>query len=296
MRRHKFFLCLAVFFLFLHWSAQAKLLVITHSYNRPDFIEIQDKTFKKFLKDEYEFVVFNDGPTDEAALLIEQMCNKLHIRSVRIPQNIHSRPYLYREKNESYQFSAVRCANVVQYSLDVLGFDHEENVMIIDSDMFLVKEFSPKEYMKEFDIAGVWQKREGKHGPIEYIWNGLLFFNMKTIPDRKTLNFNCGTIDGTFVDVGGYIHYYLKTYPNTKIRYIDVRNTDDLTGSEEEVKADPKIHRFLANKRKYNVEFLADFSFFHYRSGGNWDRRSAEYHHAKTKLFHEFIAEILKDA
>ena len=39
----------------------SKVLIITHAYNRPEFIPLQDITFKKFLKDDYEFVVFNDA-------------------------------------------------------------------------------------------------------------------------------------------------------------------------------------------------------------------------------------------
>ena len=54
--------------------AHAKVLVITHSYNRPDFIEIQHKTLKKSLKDEYEFVVFNDAKYANTRVAIEKTC------------------------------------------------------------------------------------------------------------------------------------------------------------------------------------------------------------------------------
>ena len=33
--------------------SEEKILIFTYRYNRPDFIEIQHKTFKKFLKDDY---------------------------------------------------------------------------------------------------------------------------------------------------------------------------------------------------------------------------------------------------
>ena len=39
-----------------------QILICTFAYNRPDFIEIQYLTFKKFLMDDFKLVVFNDFP------------------------------------------------------------------------------------------------------------------------------------------------------------------------------------------------------------------------------------------
>ena len=52
-----FFFCFVVTY---QTTTKQKILIITHNYNRPDFIEIQSATFKKFLQDDYEYVVFND--------------------------------------------------------------------------------------------------------------------------------------------------------------------------------------------------------------------------------------------
>jgi hypothetical protein len=70
------------------------VLIMTYSYNRPDFIEIQNKIFKKFLKDDYTFVVFNDASQEEMANQITETCNKLNLPCIRIPQSIHEAPYL----------------------------------------------------------------------------------------------------------------------------------------------------------------------------------------------------------
>lgn len=55
-----YYLFSLVFLLQAAISAE-KVLIITTVYNRPDFIELQAKTFEKFLKDDYRFVVFNDA-------------------------------------------------------------------------------------------------------------------------------------------------------------------------------------------------------------------------------------------
>ena len=90
-------------------SIQSKVLIITHSYNRPDFIELQQKTFAKFLKDEYEFVVFNDAESNpDMFKKIEDTCKRCGIRCIKIPQAIHDKPYLHRWPGESNNHSCVR--------------------------------------------------------------------------------------------------------------------------------------------------------------------------------------------
>lgn len=113
----KYWRGLKTLFSFFPIFAHANVLVITHSYNRPDFIEIQHRTFQKFLRDDFQFVVFNDAASEEMKSKIEDVCARLGIRCICIPQEIHAAPYLAREPNDDYQNPAVRCANVVQYCL-----------------------------------------------------------------------------------------------------------------------------------------------------------------------------------
>ena len=139
------------FILFIPLYTHSYVLIITHNYNRPDFIELQDKAFKKFLKDDYRYVVFNDATSEEMRKKIEETCKKLNIECIQIPQEIHSRPYLPREPNERINAS-IRHANVVMYSLDFMGFDHDGIVFIVDSDILLIRPFSIEKYMKDKDI------------------------------------------------------------------------------------------------------------------------------------------------
>lgn len=285
----KFFIFL--FFALLNYNGlilSQNILIITHSFNRPDFIEIQEKTFKKFLKEDYTFVVFNDAPQEDVSQHIIETCNKLNLPCIRIPQSIHDIPYLERLPGEDYHHPAVRCANVVQFSLDTLGFDHDGIVIIIDSDMFLVKEFCVQEFLDGFDIAGVPQSREH----IKYIWNGLVFFNMQTLPDKKTINFNCGKVDGIGVDVGGQTYRYFKNHPEVMVQLIDNQHYPAHFMLSETT--DENI-KFLFSHDCNNFEFLLKNAFFHYRGGGNWDNQSNEYHEKKTAVLNAFIDKCLKN-
>ncbi len=265
--------------------ANAKLLVITHSYQRPDFIELQYETFRKFLKDDYEFVVFNDAERNKQMhVAIESTCKRLGLRSISIPQEIHSRPYLKREPGEPYDHACVRCANVVQYSLDTLGFDHDGLVMIIDSDMFLVQDLNVAEFMQGYDISGFPQAR----GQIEYIWNAIVFLNMNTLPAKRELNFNCGRVEGEPCDAGGYTYYYFKNHPEARFKDVpsQVFVGNHIGINRED--AHPFL-KFMLEENVTNCEFFMNYTIFHYRGGGNWDNRSTAYHEQKTAVLHKLL-------
>lgn len=287
-----------------------KVLIFTYSYNRPDFIEIQYKTFKKFLKDDYEFVVFNDAADPELRKKINAMCNRLNIKCILIPQEIHRQPYLPRLRREDWNHPSVRNSNVVQYSLDHLGFQHPGIVALFDSDLFLIKEFSIKEYLSGYDVAGLSQTKEKGGDKVEYLWIGLAFLNMATMPNHHTINFNCGEIKKIPVDAGGYTAKYLTNNPQVKWRKMNifyppllfcdsckssvslvcVHNRDalkDFGFTDKEI-------TFL-HAGPTNCEFLIDTIFFHYRAGSNWDYRSQEYHNQKTAILNAFMDDLLQN-
>jgi hypothetical protein len=289
LRKSILILFSAIFSFSLSEKLEAKVLVITHGFNRPDFIEMQSKTLNKFLKDEYEFVVFNDANNEEMESQIRNECKRLGIRHLRIPQFIHDLPYLYRLPIENYQHNACRIANAVQYSLNTVGFDHEGYVLIMDSDLFLIREFCVGEYMRDITLAGIEQTRDNG---ISYLWNGFVLFDMNSLPDRKTINFNCGIIEDQPCDVGGYTYYYLKEHPDLNVKFIDtVYLSADHEISDREKKDESLC--YLLKKNPNNVEFFLDYTFFHYRGGTNWDRKSDEYHQLKSSILSDFIDKIV---
>lgn len=271
---------------------QAKVLIYTYSYNRPDFIEIQHKTFKKFIKDEYEFVVFNDAPDETMARNIVAMCNQYQIPCIRIPQVIHQRPYLFRLPGENYQAPAVRNCNVVQYSLNEYGFNHDDILVLIDSDLFVVREFSFRDYLKDCDIAGLPQG-------IGYLWIGLVLLNMQTLPNITTLNFNCGRINNVPVDAGGYSYHYIHDNPSVRVRYFSQFYPQNFPATEltdgllAQYSFDAKAVDFI-QAHPSNVEFLLNNCFLHYRSGTNWDCKSSDYHARKMALVNNYINALLQ--
>jgi len=301
---------LGVVLVFAFCSIQAKVLIMTYHYNRPDFIEWQHKTFQKFLKDDYEFVVFNDAKVPRLEREIVQVCEKYNIKCVRIDPEIHNRPYLQRWPGERYHDPAVRNANAVQYSLDLLGFDHQGLVVTMDSDMFLIRPFSFEKYMENTDLAGLAQSRKRGQKKVDYLWIGLALLNMETLPEKKTINFNCGKADGIPVDAGGSTYYYLRDHPEINVknfksstnyhmlcdsckrskRYKCVHNTKKL----EQLGFNKKEIAFL-QEGPSGAEFLLNNVMLHYGSGTNWNNQSADFHRKKTIIYKRFIDNILSD-
>lgn len=270
---------------------ESKLLIITHAYNRPDFITLQDLTFKSLLKDEYEFVVFNDARNPLFRQQIFDVCTSLNLRCIGIPQEIHDRPYLKRLPGEDFNHSCCRCANVVQYSLNELGFFHDDIVAIVDSDLFLIKEFSIRDYMKGYALAGLDQQRDYVH----YLWNGIVFFDMPNLPNKKSINFNSGEVNRIRVDVGGHTYHYILNHPEVKIRYINEYYPHKLKKKSIEKLADfgitDKTMKFVTAGFDRSA-LLLDSTFFHYQSA-TWDNKGADYHTKKTAMLNECIKEAI---
>ena len=276
--------------------AKEKILIISHHYAQPFFIDLQVKTFKKFLDDDYEFVVFNDAKTKPLENEIKHLCRKNNIRCIRINPEIHQRPYLFREPHEDYNHPCVRCANVVQYSLDVLGFDFPGLVVIIDSDMFPIQPISFSEVMRDYDLAGVSQSRDND---VLYMWNGLVMLNMLTLPDRRSMNFNCGKINNSPVDAGGYTHYYISKYiDQIRMKWMSCEyfaNTikDYQNGRLSEKKK--HLISLIDLDPPENMETLLDGRMLHYRGGGLWDPKPQEYYTKKNDCLRRYIEQIVNE-
>lgn len=84
-----FLLAIGCYSLVSHY-ATGKVLIMTYVHSRPDFIETHAQTFKAFLQDEYEYVVFNDAPNDDMCRQMEHTCRKLGVRCIRVPQHLHN--------------------------------------------------------------------------------------------------------------------------------------------------------------------------------------------------------------
>jgi hypothetical protein len=147
--------------------------------------------------------------------------------------------------------------------------------------MFLIRDFSISSYIDGHDIAGCKQLREH----VRYLWNGILFMNMATIPDSDQMNFMCGTVEGVNVDVGGYLYYWLKEHPGLRIR--NIQHTSHIFSGNNNLECLP-----TEILKEYNEDFrfeIYEKAFLHYGRGSNWDKMGRNHHREKTRLLRKLV-------
>jgi len=279
----------------------AKVLIITHAYNHPDFIEMQCRTFQKFLIDDYEYIVFNDAPSGPMHDAIMDMCNKWDVTCIPIPQVFHDHP----QEEPFWQTSpdsegTKRHVDGIQFSLDLLGYDHEGIVAFFDSDLFLIKPFSISEAMEYYDIVSIFREPlESEGSEVKHLWPGLTFLAMNKLPNKRTLDFKCGKINDQLVDTGGYTYYYLKNN-HLKVKFIGKfpygKEYENYTNSHPQEKVvkfkelgfgDKEIN-WLMKYPWLDVEFYTENCFLHYARGRFFNE-------LKTMAVVEFLEDILND-
>jgi hypothetical protein len=273
--------------------------VITSVVNNPIFIEIQYHTLKKYFKGEYEFIVFNDakdfpdftnGNDITIKTQIQDICSKLNIKCINIPNNTHRQNL----------FADSRCADAMNYILQYQK-NNPEKYLLLDSDMFLVDYFDINKY-SDYDSAIVLQSRNNYK--INYFWNGIYYFDMTRIKNIELLNWSLCR----YCDVGGMMQKWLKLQlgntpmPNTD----EIRSTNkifhtndiyfikhlcscswDINDLPNNLQDNIKLIEFFNNDiRNTNGKFFCeiyDDVFLHYRAGGNWMNEGLELHKKLSK-------------
>ena len=301
-------------FILCSFTLKSKIRIMTFCYNRADLIELQYKCFCRFLKDDWELIVFNDASVKEDKLKIKDMCNKLNIFHIRFPQKFHKTSallskidewklnpetkqidLLYRLKDK---YAAVRHSNVIQYALDNFGYHHNDIIGLIDGDMFLVREVSIKDELSGYDILGY--VKEDFLANLKYINPAFVFFNPNQLKNVRSLRFAIYNIDNWVLDTGAESLTYTRKHP-LKIKPVNKDypplhlNNDQLKAmnfSEQEI-------NFIRNS-KYSFEYFYNFNFLHYKSatiGINTGVAEVEntqvYHKEKTDYILNYINSIV---
>lgn len=281
-------------------ALESKVLIISHSFNRPDFIELHAKTFKKFLQDDYEHVVFNDASNSSMKKEIKNTCKRLGIKCFRVPQELHAVP--------GRNSPGHRHMDGIQYALNKIGYDFNGIVALIDSDMFLLEPFSIEKYLDGYAVAGELQERKDHRIVVQYLSPAIAFMDMRLLPNKRTLSFEGGYIEGLPCDVGGHTYFYLKNNPSAKPKLVNAFHVGamkilapcSLCSNMSCSLCVQRLQALHCNKCVIDfiqacpddIEFFLDSKFLHYRSGSNWNNKPAEYHQAKTRALNKLIMDL----
>lgn len=234
-----------------------KTKVLSAHCVRVDFIEYQYRSLSKFFLDEHEFIIINDGKTPELRSEINEECDRLGIKCYETPHDL------------LHSSAPVACASVLQWAWDdvVMKEYADCRVALLDSDMFMIRDFSMKEFLGDAVMAGIPQRR----GRIAYFWNGIMFFDVPNMPNPDRLMLYCGIVRGQNVDVGGMTYYYLMENPQIGIRAIP--HTSHVHSDNQNLYVLPPEVSTRYDE-DYRIEICAE-CFLHYGSGTNWKAAEA---------------------
>lgn len=163
-------------------------------FNKPEFIELQKKSFDKWIKFKYEFIVINNAIDKNLFSKIEHISEKLGLRTINCNNNIIG-------------MSSLSHQNSFKYILN--DINEGDLVMIVDHDLFLMNELKDS-YFNEYDMVILPQIRS-----VEYPWPGLIIFNK--IFNKEQMSFDSGFINNEYCDTGANMYLYIKNNnPNIK--------------------------------------------------------------------------------
>lgn len=238
-----------ILFLAFISSFYGEIRLLTFQYNRPELIEIQYKTFKKFLKNDFELIVFNDGDTPERERGIREMCEKYGIRCIRFEQEWHetdplnqqvkdwitdpanqnpNNPGLIPPTTTLHQIAhhpSIMHNHVIQYALTNFAYTHDDIVAIVDGDLIAIREMDLHSMMADFPILGIakyWWLDD-----IDYFWVPFIAFDPKRLPDHGDLRFHVDVIHHKLFDSGAHIWHYLKRHPEVAYKKYFITNDKD---------------------------------------------------------------------
>jgi hypothetical protein len=244
--------------------------IYTFPDKRPDFILRQKKTLDMFLKDDFEYIIINNGSTNELIMEIEKISKENKITHFFVENPNHKDP-------------TIACAYPINQSLNkfIKKEKEAEISVIIDSDMFFLKHFSISDYLCDNQIAAVKQIR----GNVNYIWNGIVFINHKNINGIMDLDFGFQSINGELTDVGGNTYFYFKKYPNCVLK--NILHTSHIHPKNKNLKVFPPE---ILCEYDFNFCFeLYEKSILHYGRGSNWDNMPINYHENKTNFLDKVL-------
>ena len=269
--------------------------IYSFASNRPDFIGLQLHSFKKHLKDPFEFIVFNNaqydstGGADYQGLHNAGKENGIQVIDIQKDQDLINRCQvlepscsLFSHHHGTYSNANVAHAYAFNWAWENYMLKEKGPIAIFDSDVFLIQPISLIEVLGQHQICCI---QDGKPHPdgraFHYMWPTFVVINMATLPDPQTLNWWCGRIEDVPVDVGGQSHWYFKSHPDLDVYYVKRLNSYYLN-IEDQVPFSPS---------NYDEFYPAGITVLHYRSGSDWDHKGIEYHAKKTEWLKKRINE-----
>lgn len=242
-------------------------------------IELQAASFKKYLQEDFEFTVFNNAHIDQhrdnqefvsinsAATLARADIVNVE-RDVEVFKECQAQEdgFIF-DQNGRYANANVACAYPLCWAWRNKMHRVKDNILFLHSDVFLVEPIKLTDLLKDNPFAFIAQSRPNG---VKYMWDAFFLADLRRLPEPRSVDWYCGKVNGSNVDVGGQTHRYLSAHP--ELKPLELRS--DYISEDPSVSFQPPDYEFFYSGDKRIA--------LHYRSASNWNHRSLEYHERKT--------------
>ena len=247
-----------------------KIRIILSTFNRPDLLSIQIKLLKKFFIGDYEIIVLHDSRNNDYVEEFEKICSTLKVLFYHHNSTFGKTPSVYHGEVLQWFYDEIIQKKYI-----------DDVILILDHDIFLIETFDLLQYLDNYDIIGLLQKR----GDVDYIWPGLISFRNTVIKNIK-FDFFPGVYMGQTLDSGGGTSYLLKEpkikYKSTNCEYPTNYNNINLL--------DPEVNL------GYGFELHLDNKFLHFRNACGWHNgmEKDKNDENKKKVLHTILSDFIE--
>ena len=249
------------------------LLIISPYYNNSHFIDLQIRSFRKYLKEcTWKLLVVDDSNMNTINCLTKEKEDILNICN-----RYHNEVEYIKFSDSNYNISSIKkhrnVLNFIMRNLSKMYMNSYDYLFSLDADMCFIKEFNCKTELEGFDIIGpkrIQSLNNQQLSPdglvFEYFWVHCCFFNLKTIRNLETINFD--EIPHTNADTGSMMIEFLYNNPQYNLKYFNFSDGRSL-------------------KTFYGFDTFYNNTFLHFGAGSLW-------HNQKESIYPELF-NIFKD-
>jgi hypothetical protein len=249
---------------------------------RADLIELQMKSFKKYIQEDFTFTILNNTGFDhkDQRQPIEDECRKwgVEVFDVKRDTEIETRcnavetlcTVFHTSVSGDVSYSNVNCAGCYGccYTWEKHIVKEAGPICLLHPDVFFTHPVKLTDYLQKSPLWFSAQSRPNLGGI--YPHDVLVLADIGKLPEPEKIFWWGGRVNGISTDIGGQSFFYLKQHPEVSPMFVQEWHR----GDDPDVDFHPADYEILAIENKIVA--------LHYFRASNWNHQSAEYHEKKT--------------
>lgn len=256
-----------------------KISIFSFAVNDKFPIDIAHRQFKKFMKEEFEYILFNDAFDPKMEKNIDVIAKFNNIKCVRVPQSIHKA----NNPSECY-------ASTLNWAVREYAIQNKCNIIVLmHTDVFPVCDVSISNILGDSVIASTAEFRILGEKGISYFYPAFTIIDMNKLSNPLELDFGLDT----GLDAGGKTRHFIEKYPND-VKFIPNHQITYFirTLGTESIAEYYKTDLEICRSHGLSAGWIAD-GFLHYMAGSQWNAGDnsnfAQGHIKRMELFLKYF-------